>query len=293
MAKVVELKEHFKEGKWKMIAAGIVVIIVFGIIMDGLVAVPAGHAGVIFDMGRGVLEEEYDEGLHLKIPFWQDATIMDARTQEYTMSIARGEGAKESDDSIESRSKDGQVIWVDATILFHINKDEADNIKRNLGVEQDYYAKIIRPRAREIIRLIVARYNAIDLVSEKRPEIVSEMTDELKGAYAKHDIILEEVVMRNVTYSNEFASAIEEKEIARQRIKTAEYQKEQAEFKKQKKIVEAEGEAESIRLKGESLRENPEVIQLEFVNKLAPNVNWGILPNSVTPFVNLPGSPGA
>jgi regulator of protease activity HflC (stomatin/prohibitin superfamily) len=276
-----------------MIAAGIVVIIVFGIIMDGLVAVPAGHAGVIFDMGRGVLEEEYDEGLHLKIPFWQDATIMDARTQEYTMSIARGEGAKESDDSIESRSKDGQVIWVDATILFHINKDEADNIKRNLGVEQDYYAKIIRPRAREIIRLIVARYNAIDLVSEKRPEIVSEMTDELKGAYAKHDIILEEVVMRNVTYSNEFASAIEEKEIARQRIKTAEYQKEQAEFKKQKKIVEAEGEAESIRLKGESLRENPEVIQLEFVNKLAPNVNWGILPNSVTPFVNLPGSPGA
>jgi regulator of protease activity HflC (stomatin/prohibitin superfamily) len=119
------------------------------------------------------------------------------------------------------------------------------------------------------------------------------MTDELKGAYAKHDIILEEVVMRNVTYSNEFASAIEEKEIARQRIKTAEYQKEQAEFKKQKKIVEAEGEAESIRLKGESLRENPEVIQLEFVNKLAPNVNWGILPNSVTPFVNLPGSPGA
>lgn len=289
MPKVVELKEQFQNGKWKMIGIAVAVLIVIMIILDGLVAVPAGHVGVIFDMGRGVLEDEYGEGLHLKIPFWQSATIMDGRTQEYTMSIAPGEGAKESDDSIESRSKDGQVIWVDATILFHIDKNEADDIKRSLGVESDYYAKIIRPRAREVIRLIVARYNAIDLVSETRPEIVAEMTDELEKAYAKHNIILEEVVMRNVTYSSEFASAIEQKEVARQKIKTAEYEKEQAEFKKQRKIVEAEGEAEAIRLKGEALRSNPEVIQLEFVNKLAPNVNWGILPNSVTPFFNLPG----
>lgn len=289
MNKVVEITERFKDGRWKLFVPAVIIVIVILIILDGLVAVPAGHVGVIFDMGKGVLENEYDEGLHLKIPFWQQATIMDARTQEYTMSIVPGEGVIESDDSIESRSKDGQVIWVDATILFHIDKEEADNIKRSLGTERDYYAKIIRPRAREIIRLIIARYNALDLVSEKRPEIVEEMAKDLTEAYAKHDIVLEEVVMRNVTYSDNFANTIEEKEIARQKIKTAEYQKEQAEFIKQKKIVEAEGEAQAIRLKGDALRNNPEVIQLEFVNKLAPNVTWGILPNSVTPFFNLPG----
>ena len=288
MANVVEISQQFK-GKWKLAVAAAAVIIVVLIILDGLVSVPAGHVGVIFDQGRGVLENELDEGLHLKIPFWQQATVMDARTQEYTMSIAHGEGAKESDDSIESRSNDGQVVWVDATILFHIDKEEADNIKRTLGTERDYYAKIIRPRAREVMRLVIARYNALDLVSEVRTDIVAEMTEELKEAYAKHDIQLEEVVMRNVTYSAEFANAIEEKEVARQRIKTAEYQKEQASELKEKKIIEAEAEAEAIRLKGESLRNNPEVVQLEFVNKLGPNVSWGILPNSVTPFFNVPG----
>lgn len=289
MATVVELKEKFAGGKWKIFIPVIIIALVVMVILDGFVSISAGHVGVVFDQGRGLLENELDEGLHLKIPFWQQVTIMDGRTQEYTMSIAPNEGAIKNDDSIESRSKDGQVVWVDATILFHIDKTEADDIKRDLGTEADYYGKIIRPRAREVMRLVVARYNALDLVSEMRTQIVNEMTEELKTRYAEHNIILEEVVMRNVTYSVEFANAIEEKEVARQKIKTSEYQKEQATELKAKKIIEAEAEAESIKLKGDALRENPEVIQLEFVNKLAPNVTWGILPNSVTPFFNLPG----
>ncbi|MBD3156466.1 hypothetical protein GF369_01425 [Candidatus Peregrinibacteria bacterium] len=289
MAKVVDLKEQFIQGRVKFSIIIAVIVIVAFIIMDGLVSVPAGHAGVIFDQGRGVLENELDEGLHLKIPFWQQSTIMDVRTQEYTMSIAQGEGWKTDDDSIESRSKDGQVVWVDATILFHIDKNEADDIKRELGTERDYYTKIIRPRAREVIRAVIARYNALDLVSEKRPDIVDEMSELLEEAYKKHNIILEEVVLRNVTYSTDFANAIEEKEVARQRIKTSEYQKEQATQLKEKKIIEAEADAQSIKLKGEALRSNPEVIQLEFVNKLGPNVTWGILPDSVMPLLNVPG----
>lgn len=291
MANVTELKARFLDGpkKFGLIIPIVITIIIAFIIMDGLVSVPAGHVAVIFDQGKGVLENELDEGLHLKIPFWQTATIMDARTQEYTMSIAEGEGEKHNDDSIESRSKDGQVIWVDATILYHIDKTEADNIKRNLGTKEDYNAKIVRPRAREILREVVAQYNALDIVSELRAQMVSDMNEGLRSAYEKHNIVLEEVVLRNVTYSVDFANAVEQKEVARQQIKTAQYQKEQATELKEKRIIEAEAEAEAIRLKGEALRSNPEVIQLEFVNKLGPNVQWGILPSGATPLFSVPG----
>lgn len=289
MATVVELKQQFLQERVKFGFIAVIIVIIVFIILDGLVSVPAGHVGVIFDQGRGVIENELDEGLHLKIPFWQQATIMDARTQEYTMSIAQGEGWKTDDDSIESRSQDGQVVWVDATILFHIDKTEADNIKRNLGTKEEYYAKIVRPRAREVIRAVVARYNALDLVSAKRPDIIADMNADLEKAYKLHDIELEEVVLRNVTYSADFANVIEEKEIARQKIKIAEYQKEQASQLKEKIIIEAEAEAQAIKLKGEALRSNPEVIQLEFVNKLAPNVSWGILPDSAVPLLTVPG----
>ncbi|MBA4337047.1 hypothetical protein C0416_04740 [bacterium] len=288
MATVIELKQQFLQGRLKFgIVAAVIIVVVF-IILDGLVFVSAGHVGVIFDQGRGVLENEIDEGVHLKVPFWQQATVMDARTQEYTMSIATEEGAIKGDDSIESRTKDGQVVWVDATVLFHIDKTEADDIKRELGAEEEYMTKIVRPRAREAVRTAVAKYNALDLVSETRSDVVKEMENLLTEAYGRHNIVLEEVVLRNITYSSDFANAIEEKEVARQRIKTAEYQKDQAVELKEKIIIEAQAAAEAIRLKGEALRNNPEVIQLEFVNKLAPNVTWGILPNSVTPLLNVP-----
>lgn len=287
MATVIELKEQFLNMKWKfgLLIAGIIVVIL--IIMDGFVSIPAGHVGVLFDQGVGVMEDELDEGLHLKIPFWQSVTIMDARTQEYTMSIATEEGAIKGDDSIESRTKDGQVVWIDATVLFHIDKNEADNIKRDLGAEEEYMTKIVRPRAREVIRTSAAKYNALDLVSETRLNVVKDMEDMLADAYGKHNLILEEVVLRNVTYSAEFANAIEQKEVARQLIKTAEYQKEQAMELKEKRIIEAEAEAQAITLKGDALRNNPEVIQLEFVNKLAPNISWGIMPDTIAPLINL------
>ena len=53
----------------------------------------------------------------------------------------------------------------------------------------------------------------------------------------------------------------------------------------------AAAEAESIRLKGESLKLYPDVIQLEFVVSLSDpdgNVTWGILPQEgVLPFLNV------
>ena len=86
------------------------------------ISVPPGHVACIYDRGYGVLKKVWGPGLHLKIPFWQSVTVMDARTQEYTMSIATEEGQIKGDDSIESRTKDGQVVWIDATVLFHIDK---------------------------------------------------------------------------------------------------------------------------------------------------------------------------
>ncbi|MCL5942780.1 MAG: prohibitin family protein, partial [Actinobacteria bacterium] len=60
-----------------------------------------------------------------------------------------------------------------------------------------------------------------------------------------------------------------------------------AQAEAEKKKIEAEGEAEAIRLKQEALAQNPLVIQYEFVQKLSPNVTWGVLPDSVVPLLDL------
>lgn len=266
----------------------LVILAAILIIFDGFFLVPAGHVGVMFDYTRGgVLDAERGEGIQFKIPIIQKATIFDTRTQEYTMSIAAGEGYKYENDAIEARSKDGQIVYVDATVLYHIGKTDASTVYQTLGRERDVVSKVVRPKARETVREVVGRFNALDLVSERRAEISEEINRDLKAAFAADFVTLEEVVIRNVTFSSEFTSAIEQKEVARQNVITAEYRKQEAEQLKQKKIIEAEADAEAIRLKGNALRSNPEVIQLEFVQKMADDINWGILPDGALPLINL------
>ncbi|MBT6069222.1 prohibitin family protein [Candidatus Peregrinibacteria bacterium] len=262
-------------------------LVIILVIFDGFFLVPAGHVGVMFDYTRGgVLETARGEGIQFKIPIIQKATIFNVRTQEYTMSIAAGEGFKYENDAIEARSKDGQVVFVDGTVLFHIAKANASTIYQTLGLERDVIEKVVRPKARETVREVVGRFNSLDLVSEKRVEISEQINEELTEAFAVDHVSMEEFVIRNVSFSPEFAAVIEQKEVARQNIITAEYKKQEAEQLKQKKIIEAEADAESIRLKGDALRSNPEIIQLEFVEKMADDIKWGVLPDNIVPLMN-------
>ncbi len=278
---------NYQELKLKTIITFIIVLVALSIVYDGLVRVPAGYTAVIFDLGRGVLERPLSPGLHLKIPIWQKTVLFDVRTQQYTMSMAEEEGSLPGDDSVEARTKDGQLVNVDATILFHINSVDIPYVYQNLGTLNDAEVKIVRPQARKDIRSAVALYNALDLVSEKRDEFIQEINTRLEKSLSQHSITLEEAAIRNISFSEQFAAAIEEKQIAQEKVKTAEFRKEQSKQEKEQKIIEAEGEAQAISLKGAALKQYPEVIQLEFVNKMAQDIKWGILPDGVVPLLDL------
>ena len=261
------------------------IIVITLIILDGLVSVPPGHVGVIFDRGRGVLAEELPEGLHLKIPFWQISYLTDVRTQEYTMSVSAGEGAIWNDDSMTAPTSDGQTVEVDATVLFHVDKNKAAELFQEIG--PDFIQKIVRPIARSQIRAQIAEYTAIDIYAKKRDEAEDKINDRIKAMYSEKDIVLERVLLRHIAFSKEYANAIEEKQVAEQKIQKAEYQKLEAEKLKEKKIIEAEADAKAINLKGEALKANPLVIQFEFIQKMAGDIDWGIMPDDILPLLNL------
>jgi regulator of protease activity HflC (stomatin/prohibitin superfamily) len=272
---------------WKKAGVLIALIVVIMIILDGLVSVPPGSVGILYDRGRGVLEKELPEGLHLKIPFWQVSYLTDVRTQEYTMSVSPGEGAVYSDDSMTAPTQDGQTVIVDATVLFHVDPEKAAELFQTVG--PDYIQKIVRPIARSQIRAQVAEYTAIDVYAKKRDEAEEKINERIRKLYAEKDVVLERVLLRHIGFTPEYAQAIEDKQVAEQRIQKAEYQRQEAEKLKEKKIIEAQADAEAIRLKGETLRANPQVIQFEFVQKMAPDINWGVLPDDVLPLLDLGG----
>ncbi len=270
---------------WKAVIGSIVGLFILLVIVDGLVDVKPGYAAVIFDRGRGVLEEPLTEGLHLKIPFWQEATQFQTKKQEFTMA---GEYAGIDDiDAVRGRSKDGQDVVIDVTVTYQISPEDTPFLRLQFINESGYKSNIVYPAARSVVYDAIGKFNALELISDKRTDFTEFIADSLQQVYGDNSIQFREVFVRKITFSPEFASAIEEKQIAEQRIKTAENRKLEAEELKQKTIIEAEAEAESISLKGEALRENPEVIQLQFVEKMSPSIQWGILPDGALPLIDL------
>ncbi len=263
----------------------IVVVLFLALVLfkSTVVIVPAGHVGVLYDKGRGVLPKPLNEGLNFTIPFWQSVTLMDARIQEYTMSAQVDEGAYRRDDALDAPTSDGQQVKIDATVIYKIDKNKAPDILKTIGV--DYVDKLIRPFSRSQIRLVASRYSAPALYSENRQEAEAVMTKEIQDLLAPKDLLVDKVLLRAVNFSPEYSKAIEDKVIAEQRIKQAEFEVKEATQRAQAKIAEAKGLAEAQALQKASLTQ--EFLQLEAIKK------WdGKLPqvagSGSTPFINIP-----
>jgi regulator of protease activity HflC (stomatin/prohibitin superfamily) len=281
----IEIKPKLSRNFLIGIIIGVIAII---LIFNSFVVVSGGHIACIYDIGRGILEKNLQPGLHFKLPFWQTAKEFNTRTQAFTMSSSEENvmsATGEKDDSMEAPTSDGQQVTIDVTVLFHLDPNKVNSLWQNIG--EDYVQKIVKPMSRSQIRIVISQYTAIDIYSEKRAEAVKKMTEEIKPMFAEKGIVLEEILLRKVTFTSEYAKSIEEKQIAEQRIKKAKYDLERIEVEKKQKIVTAQGEAESIRLKGEMLRANPQTIQYEFVQKMAENVKWGFLPANSLPMIDL------
>lgn len=270
---------------WKLIGGVFLGLLLIFVLIDGFVNVNPGYVAVKFDRGRGVIQKPYEEGLHLKIPFWQEMTKFQTIKQEFTMA---GDYTGIPDvDAVRGRSKDGQDVFADVTVTYQILPQDAPFLRKQFINEQRYKTNVIYPAARSVVYDAIGKFNALELISEKRDDFTKFIAENLKKSFENNSIQFREVFVRKITFSPEFANAIEEKQIAEQRIKTAQNRKLEAEELKLKTIIEAQAEAESIKLKGEALRLNPEVIQLQFVEKMAPQISWGILPDGALPLIDL------
>lgn len=259
--------------------------------------VPAAYVATVYDPLRGgVQPTELPEGFHFVLPWWK-TELWRVQTQEYTMSAIRSEGAVIGDDSIHCQTNEGLGLNLDVTVLFHIDPKDAHALWQKVG--EDYQRVLVRPYARNVIRMVVAKYSVVDVYGAKRQQIEQEITEAMRQAFAEKGIVLESVLLRNVAYeSPDFERAIVAKQVAQQAVITQQYKLRIAEIQAQAQVERAKGTAEAIRLRGQALRQNSAVVGLEFVQKLPQDVEVRILPGGTVmimpaPAGALPSSTGA
>src|SRR3989339_328874 len=230
----------------------ILLVLVFWLFFASIVIVDAGETGVYSLFGR-VKDKELSSGFHLVIPLAKVAK-MSIRTEEYTMSIAQGEGKRVGADAITSLTKEGLSVDLDMTVLYRLNEEQASDLYSKVGL--NYEEKILRPAIRTSIRDIIAQYEAKDIYSEKREEAADKILEALRNNVVTRGVIVEDVMLRNVSLPAGLTSAIQEKLKAEQEAQKYEFLLDREMKEKQRKIIEAEGQRDAQQIINESLTTN-------------------------------------
>ena len=278
-------------GKKGLAAWALVGVIVLALVVQSLVTVQAGTVGVVKRLGA--VRQEFAPGLHVIIPFIDKVVIFPTLKKNYEASDTPQSSMADYPDIIVSAlTSDGQQIKVGLTARFMIAPGKAAWILQNLGSEREYVEKVVKTEIRGSGRRVPTKFAAYDLYTKKSYEAQQSLFDEIAPKFEANGLILDEIVIRNITFTPEYAKTLEEKQIALENITTEKNKLEQEKIRKDQKIVAAEGDAKSIEIRQAALTKNPTIIQWEFVQKLAPNVQWGIMPDKVIPVIDFKNMTG-
>lgn len=239
----------------------LIAFIIFSIFSGAIVRVGAGERAVVFNIVSGVEERVLGEGINILIPIIERATIYDVKESTYSfVSEDKNSQGPVIGDEIHTLTADGQRVDVELSIRLKPIPSELWKLHREIG--PDYITKIILPKARTVLREVLAQYPVEDVYSIKRQEIQNKVQENLRNDLLKDYFIdLQEVLIRNVRFSKEFQDAIDRKQQAYQEFLKMEYILEAEKTKRDSKILQAEGEAKAINLRVGALRANPDFIK--------------------------------
>jgi len=192
-----------------------------------VVTVPAGHVGVPILFGK-VQDRNLSEGLHFINPFTQ-VVSMTVRTETYTMSSVRDEGAVKGDDSITALSADGLMMPLDVTLAYRLVPTDAPWLYRSIG--PDFVDKVIRPASRTAVREAIAGFTAQE----------AYLLTQHEDFQNRRGFIIEQVMIRNVQLPARVKNAIEEKLEAEQQALRMRFILEKERQEAQRKAIEAQG----------------------------------------------------
>ncbi|HEU5167838.1 MAG TPA: prohibitin family protein [Chitinophagaceae bacterium] len=251
-----------------------VIIMVIGVLIGSIVQIDAGQVGVKKLFGK-VQNDVLHSGLHMINPLIE-VTLLDIKTQNYTMSGIHDEGVKTGDDAIRVLTADGLEVTIDLTVLFRLTEADAPRLVKETGV--NYVDKIVRPLTRTKIRDNSVYYEAIALYSTKRDEFQNRIFKSIEDDFRKRGLFLEQLLVRNITLPQSVKATIEGKINAEQEAQKMQFILQKEKQEAERKRVEAQGIADYQRIINQGLTDQQlQYEQIKALKEIATSQNAKIV----------------
>jgi prohibitin 2 len=240
-------------------AIGVAILIFIAVIMasSGTYVVQPGHRGVEVILGK-VSPAFKPEGFGFKPPFI---------TMIYPVSIRQ----QTSEEKAECYSADLQQVSVVLRVLYRI--PEGAVVKLFQGYRGNAFETLIAPRVQEALKEAAAQQSAEQIV--KNRELIKSRALDLTRAKIGDLLVVEDIVVEDIVLTRELKQAIEQKMVQEQDAAKAKFTQQRAQIEADTTFIKAEGEAKSIVIRGEALKENPAFVELQIVDRwdgVAPRI---------------------
>lgn len=234
----------------RLVGIALVLFVIVIMAACGTYVVDPGFRGVEVTMGK-VSDAFKPEGFGMKQPFV---------TTIYPVSIRQ----QTAEDKAECYSEDLQQIQVELRVLYRIPESSVVKLFHEYYGEHPFES-LIAPRVQEAIKEVAALQSAEQIV--KNREQIKTRALELARKKTGSLVVIEDIVIQNITLTKELESAIEAKMVQEQEAAKAKYVQQRAQIEADTAVIQAKGEAESIRIRGQALKDDPAFVDLKIVDK--------------------------
>jgi prohibitin 2 len=271
--------------KLKILAAIVTFIIIIVVMSQSVVIVEAGHRGVVLYLGA-VENKVLGEGLHFIIPFAEQVIQLEVRTLKFQADAS-------------AASNDLQEVATVIALNYHIDPSKSNIIYQQLGA--DYTNRIIAPTIQESVKASVAKFNAEELIT-KRETAKAVIAQAIRNTLSARNILVETVFITDFKFSEAFAGQIEQKVVAFQKFLTeqnnlravqvvANQTVVQAQAQARSNVARATGESQAIKIITEQLRQSPQYLQWQSINRWNGQMPYSLGGSGAFPFFQLPVQP--
>jgi regulator of protease activity HflC (stomatin/prohibitin superfamily) len=273
----------------------IIVTAIALLVLVGCTKVPAGNVGIMVDLygsTKGVQPAELGPGRYW-VGYNQDLFIFPTFTQTYTWTRSLNEG-RSLDESITFQSVEGLPINADVGITFHVTPEKTALLfqKYRRGIDEiiDLY---IHNMVRDGFVEEASHLPIETIYGTGKAKLVSDVQKRVQSQVIDIGLVIEKVyLVGTLRLPDPVEKAINAKIAATQMAQQRENEVAQSQAEAQKEVAKAQGtaqallinaeaEAKALKLRGDALKDNPSLVQLNAIEKWdgkLPSVNGGAVP---------------